>query len=135
MLAHALQTQGGGILRIIEYDPGAPQRADEIWKRLSSLALPHVDWEVCREEALTYIRRLSEFDIDFAFVDDDHDKTHVRAELDGLWLKMRPGGLICGHDVHGSCDLRTEFEALGGIALDLPRLGPAGGLGILQVPA
>ena len=67
-------------------------------------------------------------------VDDEHSKEHVDRELSALIPKMRrPRGLILGHDVFGSCDLQEIFAKHGGYALDFPRLGLAGGIGVLQV--
>jgi hypothetical protein len=71
---------------------------------------------------------------DLCWLDDDHQEFHVRSELTALWPKMKPGGLIVGHDVWGSVNLQKVFKHFNGIALDLPRLGPAGGIGIIQVP-
>jgi SAM-dependent methyltransferase len=69
---------------------------------------------------------------DLAWVDDCHEKLHVRRELELLYPKMTPGGLILLHDIDGVCDLRTVVAQFGGYSIDLPRLGPAGGLGIIQ---
>jgi predicted O-methyltransferase YrrM len=69
---------------------------------------------------------------DLAFVDDCHEKLHVRRELELLYPKMNPGGLILLHDVFGVCDLQSVVAQFGGYSIDLPRLGPAGGLGIIQ---
>lgn len=71
---------------------------------------------------------------DVAFVDDDHTKAHVTKELTLLYPRMNPGGLILLHDVFGVCDLQTVVRQFGGYSIDLPRMGPAGGLGIIQVP-
>jgi predicted O-methyltransferase YrrM len=70
---------------------------------------------------------------DLAFVDDDHTKVHVHRELMALIPKMNKGGVILLHDVWGSCDLQSVVRSFGGYSLNLPRLGPAGGLGIIQV--
>lgn len=72
---------------------------------------------------------------DLAWVDDNHEKKHVRKELQLLYPKMNPGGLILLHDVYGVCDLQSVVREFGGYSLDLPRLGPAGGIGIIQVPS
>lgn len=69
---------------------------------------------------------------DLAWVDDDHTKPHVTKELMLLMPKMNPGGLILLHDVFGQCDLQEVVKKFGGYSIKLPRLGPAGGLGILQ---
>jgi hypothetical protein len=35
--------------------------------------------------------------------------------------------------VFGVCDLQDVVGKFGGYSIDLPRLGPAGGLGVIQV--
>lgn len=133
-LALALQSMGGGTLIIAEWDPDAPERADLIDERLQTLDIPDVDWRVMRSDALTVIASLADESVDFAYLDDDHTHEHVAAELTALMPKMKLGALVCGHDVHGSCNLQEEFARYpNSISLDLPRLGPAGGLGIIQV--
>lgn len=133
-LATMLQHTGGGSLIVAEWDPHAPDRADAVDAKLGELVIPHVDWRVVRSDALTVIRGLADASLDFAYLDDDHTPAHVQEEITALLPKMTPGGLITGHDCFGSCDLQVVFKTFGGYALDLPRLGPAGGLGILQVP-
>lgn len=136
-LLYTLYQIGGGELIISEWDPDAPGRAVEIDARLQNVwtngNADKVKWSVRQQDAIAVIQSLPDESLDFAYLDDDHSHEHVDAELNALFPKMKPGGLICGHDVHGSTDLRQEFKRYGGIALDLPRLGPAGGLGIIQI--
>lgn len=37
--------------------------------------------------------------LDFVFLDNDHSAPHVAAELEAWWPKIKPGGLLAGHDV------------------------------------
>lgn len=125
----------GGTLIVAEYDPEAPERAGLIDTRLAEMELPNVSWRVMQQEAIAVIHSLSDESLDFAYLDDDHRAEHVAAELEAIMPKMKAGSLVCGHDVWGSCDLQREFRRYpNAIALDLPRLGPAGGLGIIQCP-
>jgi len=84
-------------------------------------------------DALDVIDEQSDGSLGFAWVDDDHDKGHVAYEIAALMPKMAPGGLICMHDVFGSTDLAGLCKQFGGLALDFPRIGPGGGLGLIQV--
>jgi predicted O-methyltransferase YrrM len=86
------------------------------------------------EDVLHYLANTTDR-FDLAWVDDNHEKPHVQRELELLYPKMNPGGIILGHDVWGTCDLQEVFRRFGGTSLDLPRLGAAGGLGIIQVPS
>lgn len=137
-LLHALKEIGSGNLIIAEYDPDAPQRALAIDERLSAefpeYNVSKLTWRVRHEDAVSVIRSLPDESLDLVYLDDTHTHEHVDEELRAVFPKCRAGAIVCGHDVHGSTDLQQEFKRYGGIALDLPRLGPAGGLGIIQVP-
>jgi predicted O-methyltransferase YrrM len=130
-LAWTLHRMGGGTLHVAELEAERARACDE---RLQTFAVPDVDWHVWQDDVFNVIAQLPNESLDFVWLDDTHTHEHVDRELAALLPKMRPGtGLICGHDVEGSCDLQQEFRRYGGYALRLPRLGPAGGLGILEV--
>lgn len=130
-LALTLERMGGGTLIIGEIDP---DRAGTISDRLGDLSVPSVGWIVANRDVMDTIRLTADRSLDFVWVDDDHQKHHVESEIAALWPKMKPGGLLCFHDVWGVTDLQSLVKKWGGVALDFPRLGPAGGLGIIQVP-
>lgn len=132
-LAETLQEIGGGTLYVAEWDPEAPDRADVTQARLEALTIPDVKWEIIRSNALSVINGLPDESIDFCFLDDDHSHQHVAEELAAVGRKVKQGGIVCGHDVFGQCQLHQEFTAVGGYSLDFPALGPAGGLGIWQL--
>lgn len=130
-LAQALRDMGGGILHVAELDSA---RADTVTEAVTGLGLaPVVHTYVHQQDALTVIRKLPQQSLGLAFVDDDHTGDHVAQEIEELWPKMAPGGIITFHDVYGVCELHRVVKHYGGYSLDLPRCGPAGGLGILQV--
>lgn len=114
-------------LTVCEIDPARAALVD------ASLA-PYgpVQRRVVIADSHAWIPTLPDDSVDFVWLDGNHEHLHVARELDLLAPKMRVGGLIAGHDVFGVCDLQREFLARGGYALDLPRLGPAGGVGLWQ---
>jgi predicted O-methyltransferase YrrM len=124
----ALWRLTGGDFHMCEIDP---ERLAATEKRLYS-KYPTVSRYAHAGDVLDYLRT-TEDRFDLAWVDDEHTKPHVFKELQLLLPKMNEGGLILGHDVWGSCDLQEVFQKFGGYSIDLPRLGPAGGLGIIQV--
>ncbi|HKR54837.1 MAG TPA: class I SAM-dependent methyltransferase [Gemmatimonadales bacterium] len=130
-LAMTLQSMGGGTLHVAELEA---ERAAACDKRLSELPIGEVVWRIWHDDVFRVIAAQPDESLDFAWVDDNHEHDHVARELAALMPKMRRGGLVCGHDVVGSCDLRQEFSKYpNSISLDFPRLGLAGGLGIIQV--
>ena len=131
-LCQTLAEMGGGNFVAVEIDP---ERAAIAQQRLEDAKLPPtVNWQIVQQDIHEFLRVCPDSVFGFAWVDDCHEHAHVDQELRGLFPKMvSPGGIITGHDVTGSCDLQQEFKRYGGIALDLPRLGPAGGIGIIQL--
>lgn len=113
-----------------------PNRAATVSKRLGIRR--NVTLTVAN--SLDWIPTLPAESVDFVWLDGNHEKQHVMFELQALLTKMAPGGMICGHDVFGVCDLQQVFAMVAAqtgwrsMSLDLPRLGPAGGIGILQRP-
>lgn len=130
-LALTLEQMGGGKLYVCEIDE---RRGNAIEDRLATLPVPNVDHLVYRGDALAFMHGLVNDCIDLAWVDDCHEKPHVAREIEALWPRMAPGGLMVFHDVIGSVDLQEVVRRYGGYVLDLPRLGPAGGIGVIQVP-
>jgi predicted O-methyltransferase YrrM len=129
-LARTIRRMGGGKLIVAEIDSA---RADAIQSRLYGLPLDTVEISVRNQDAITAIMGLPDELLAFAFVDDHHEKDHVAQETELLLPKMRKGGIIAYHDVYGRCDLQEVVRRYGGYCLDIPRAGPAGGLGLLQV--
>jgi predicted O-methyltransferase YrrM len=125
----ALRRLGGGHLTVCEIDP---KRAAVVKARLDAASSPGLTTSVQAIDVLSFLLQTSE-KYDLAWVDDDHTKPHVTRELMALIPKMNPGGLILLHDTFGVCDLQEVVKKFGGYSIKLPRLGPAGGLGVIQV--
>jgi predicted O-methyltransferase YrrM len=72
--------------------------------------------------------------IDFLYVDADHTKPSVKADLTLWWLHLRPGGLIAGDDYDnpmypGVVEAWDEFEQEQGqhfARVETPQTTPAG---------
>lgn len=129
-LALALERLGGGELIAVDIEA---ERALAIQNRLEHLPLPNVNWRVVNDDILKTIPTFPDQSIGFAWIDDCHEMAHVEREVEMLLPKMKTGGVMTFHDVYGSCDLQQVVTRWGGYCLDIPRLGRAGGLGILQV--
>lgn len=142
-LCHTLEQMGGGEYLGVDVEA---QRQAWTLARLGALALPRVRWKVVQADALAVLRALPKRSVQFAWVDDDHTPQHVAQELDLLYNPtqpeqsvMAPGGLIVMHDVCGGegrmPPLKGVCVGAHGYALDFPRIGLLGGVGIIQVPA
>ena len=132
-LALTLDQMGGGTLIATDIDPS---RCEITRKRIATLGISdNVCVVVTPFDVERVIGDLTRT-VDVVWIDDDHSRLHVESEINALWPKMKPGGLMLFHDVSsdGVCQLGPLVRRYGGIALDLPRLGPDGGLGFLQVP-
>ena len=141
-LTATLQRMGGGEYLGVDIDENRQAATIE---RLSQQVLPDVRWRVVQADALALLHSLPARSVGFAWVDDDHTPRHVAQELELLYnptqpetSKMMPGGLICMHDVCGGDGHMTPLKgvciAAHGYALDFPRIGLLGGLGIIQCP-
>lgn len=128
-LALALERLGGGTLTTVELDPA---RFEHTKQRLYDLRLQKAEVHFVNRDSLVALADLPDASVGFAWVDDDHQAAHVAEELRLLRPKMVPGGLITMHDVSGPLGLDTVCRAHGGYVLHFPRLGVAGGLGVIQ---
>jgi hypothetical protein len=126
----ALRRLGGGHLTVCEIDT---KRAAALSDRLDKASTPGTTTAVLAIDVLSLLQSNTDEKYDLAYVDDDHTKPHVTRELMALMPKMNPGGLILLHDTFGVCDLQDVVRSFGGYSISLPRLGPAGGLGVIQV--
>ena len=110
------------------------QRAADVSAALSEFQGAEFAAKVVVADSLAWIPTLADESVDFVWLDGNHEHAHVSQEILLLRPKLAPGGIIAGHDTFGVCDLQQEFLAFRGYALDLPRLGPAGGIGLIQRP-
>jgi predicted O-methyltransferase YrrM len=131
-LALALERLGGGTLTVVEIEA---ERCQLVAQRLNGLGLARTKVVIAHADSLRYIPTLPDKSLGFVWQDGNHTKLHVESEINALWPKVKPKGIICGHDVWGVCDLQTIYRKYGGIALDFPRLGAAGGIGIIALPS
>jgi hypothetical protein len=83
-------------------------RLQESWKVDGSLE------HVCRQnlapvadhvnvrvgDSLSLAQTYADASLDFVFLDDDHTTPHVLKELDAWWPKVKPGGVLAGHDMN-----------------------------------
>lgn len=108
------------------------ERANVVHAALERIDAPTVQTRIVVEDSHAWLPTLAPDSVDFAWIDGNHEQLHVAHEIEFLWPALRVGGIAAFHDVFGVCDLQKIVHAYGGYSLDLPRLGPAGGLGLIQ---
>ena len=50
------------------------------------------------------------FSLDFVFIDASHDYDSVMKDLEAWENKVRPGGILCGHDLHFDGVMKALFN-------------------------
>lgn len=121
-------------LTVCEIDSERAHIVGDLLTRVGAECAPNVVANVVIGDSLAWLPGVPNESFDFIWLDGDHTKLHVDDEITLLLPRLRPGGVIYGHDAFGTCDLRTVFAKHGGYALDIPRLGLAGGIGLVQRP-
>jgi predicted O-methyltransferase YrrM len=71
------------------------RRFHETWSRLRRFG---VRSEIWRTTSLAAAARIALGTLDFVYLDARHDRDSVLADLEAWWPKLRPGGIIAGHD-------------------------------------
>lgn len=74
-------------------------------------------------------RQIADGSIDFVFIDADHEHSAVKADIAAWWPKVKPGGILAGHDFSDEFPgvkqaVREHFATIaddGAIALRAPR--------------
>jgi hypothetical protein len=66
----------------------------EAMDRLSPHAGKHAHLRMASAEAAQYIPA----PVDFVWIDGNHTYEFVRDDIEAYWPKIKPGGILCGHD-------------------------------------
>ena len=128
LLAHGLDTSGvevgcafGGLskmimdqcgkIKLFMVDPYARQSPSvyleegvevkpyEQWfKEVSDLPSHGYNCEIIRDYSLEAVKRFSDGKLDFVYLDGNHARKSVEADIQAWWPKVRSGGLFGGHD-------------------------------------
>lgn len=81
-----------------ELDPEAVYQA-----AVATLA-PRVNCQVVRMTSLEAARHFDNGSLSFVFIDGDHRREAVEADLAAWWPKVMPGGVFAGHDFYNRDD-------------------------------
>ncbi len=106
IICAALDDAGGG--RLVCVDP-EPRMADDLWQAIAHRAVmytgpsPHVLADVARAEGSSF---------DFAFIDGDHQRQAVLADIEAVLPLLADGAYLLFHDCHFSEVASAISEAL-----------------------
>lgn len=89
---------------------GDPPREDQVRATLAGLPV-----RVRTGDSLDAAKQYADGSLDMVFLDDDHSAEHLAAECHVWWPKLKPGGLMAGHDydwpsVREGLELWAEFD-------------------------
>ena len=101
---------------LISVDPWLerPENEAEARRRLAPYGERSTIWRATSVEAAA---RLAAGELDFAYIDARHDYASVKEDLEAWFPKVRPGGILAGHDypMPGVQAAVTEFCAARGL--------------------
>lgn len=66
--------------------------------------------EMIRKKSLDAVRDFQDESLDFVYLDANHRYSHVLDDLNSWWSKVKPGGLLCGHDYQNSSENGSIIE-------------------------
>jgi predicted O-methyltransferase YrrM len=85
------------------YSNHSQEKMDRRYQQTLARLKPYVDGgraHIFREESMETVRRISDGFFDFIYIDGFHDFDWVMSDLIFWAKKVRPGGLIIGHDYY-----------------------------------
>jgi hypothetical protein len=109
--AYILGDWKGARLISIDHWVGEHERHFETTKkRLSRFGMRSEIWRLASEPAAELVEDGS---LDFVYIDAAHDRESVSRDLAAWFPKVRPGGIIAGHDYipdRGNCGVKTAVD-------------------------
>lgn len=76
----------------------AGQWSDWLYRRMYLMSVGNDRMSVDGRKAREASRDVADESLDWAYLDEPHDRVSVKEALEAWWPKVREGGLVCGHD-------------------------------------
>lgn len=101
--------------RYLAVDPWAPQSAEVYreaqtihyengWRECSAMAERDPRLRLMRMLSVEAARDVDDGSLDWVYIDGNHDRAPVLADMDAWWPKVRVGGIFAGHDFYNKTD-------------------------------
>ena len=71
---------------------------DEKYRRMTELAAENPCVKVVRKHSVETAKDFDDGHFDFVYIDDDHTYKAVKEGIEAWWPKVRPGGVMAGHN-------------------------------------
>lgn len=79
---------------------GGPQEQHDQNFALAQTRLTPYDVTFARALSVTAARNISDGSLDFVYIDGNHERAYVAADLEAWSPKVRTGGIVAGHDFY-----------------------------------
>lgn len=79
-------------------DSRGQQRLDSIYQNVKSLLAPYPNCQIIRKTSMEAVNSFDDNSLDFVYIDGNHQLKYVTEDIVEWSHKVRPGGVICGHD-------------------------------------
>lgn len=79
-------------------DPKKQERQDYLYSYTQKVLRRFTNTKIIRETSLTAVEQFTDNSLDFVYIDADHTYEGISADLPAWYAKVRPGGVVSGHD-------------------------------------
>ena len=76
------------------------ERQDFLYEHTKRVLAPHPDCTLIRKTSMDALADFRWNSLDFVYIDGDHEFAHVAEDIAGWTLRVRPGGIVSGHDYY-----------------------------------
>lgn len=78
-------------------------RCDQYYRRAKKRLSPCPNYEIIKDYSCDAVERFADNSLDFVYIDANHDYTFVIDDI-AMWSKkIKPGGIVSGHDYYNTC--------------------------------
>lgn len=79
----------------VDYSVG---ELDSLYEQAKKRLAPFPHYEILRGFSMDVVEQFEDDSLDFAYIDSNHRDPHITNDIAGWSKKVRPGGIVSGHD-------------------------------------